>query len=148
MGSRSTILETKCKPSQRLNSPVQYFKVLAMATSSSAEPEEQRRAWIHFSRNWAPFSIGKDWVGRRYLGGGSYGMAGLFEYVGNDDNVNPRQIVIKQEKPPGGNLKQESHVLSRLMKYKSDHIIKIYRAYHLTFARQVSPSVQCQWLGC
>jgi hypothetical protein len=106
---------------------------------TSAQRTEQDRAWIHFSKNWAPVAIGKGWVGKKYLGGGAYGMAALFEYEGPDPDVNPRQIVVKQESGPSATLKQESHMLSRLMKYKSEHIIKIYKAYHRTWG-QVSDS--------
>ncbi|KAM3083314.1 hypothetical protein ACMFMG_003968 [Clarireedia jacksonii] len=112
----------------------------ARALLNGDERAEQDRAWIHFSKNWASLAIGKDWVGRRYLGGGTYGIAALFEYVGDNENVHPRQIVVKQEAGPSEALKQESRMLSRLMKYKSEHIIQIYRAYHRTFGQGTSSS--------
>ncbi|CAD6451502.1 e1c3fce5-41d5-47c0-ab84-df258d79030c [Sclerotinia trifoliorum] len=88
--------------------------------------------YLDASKGWAPVHIGKDWVGTRHLGGGVYGIATLFEYRGNNPDVSPRKIVVKQEGGKGWNLKQESRMLQKLMKYGSEHIIKIYRAYHRT----------------
>jgi hypothetical protein len=66
-------------------------------------------------------------------------MAALFEYVGKDKNVNPRQLVVKQESGPSTSLLSESRMLSRLMKYQSEHIIKIYRAYHWALGQVSDP---------
>ncbi|TEY43700.1 hypothetical protein BOTCAL_0362g00040 [Botryotinia calthae] len=96
----------------------------------SAMEEAQR--YLKQSQGWAPVHIGKDWVAVKRLGGGSYGIATLFEYRGSNKDVSPRKIVVKQEGGAGLNLKQESRMIQSLMKYESDHIIKIYRAYHRT----------------
>lgn len=97
---------------------------------SSAMEEAER--YLKQSQGWAPVHIGKDWVAVKRLGGGSYGIATLFEYRGSNKDVSPRKIVVKQEGGAGLNLKQESRMIQSLMKYESDHIIKIYRAYHRT----------------
>ncbi|QSZ28798.1 hypothetical protein DSL72_003303 [Monilinia vaccinii-corymbosi] len=99
-------------------------------------PASQR--YLDASRGWAPIAIGKDWVGTRCLGSGTYGMATLFVYQGDDPDVWPRELVVKQEGGTGHNLKQESRTLQRLMEYESDHIIKIYKAYHRTMGQGTS----------
>ncbi|KAI9643191.1 hypothetical protein NHQ30_007807 [Ciborinia camelliae] len=115
------------------------------------EKYEPYEKYLEASKGWAPVSIGKDWVGTKYLGGGSYGMATLFEYKGDDPNVEPRQIVVKQE-GDGKSLKDESRMLQRLMEYESNHIIKIYRAYHRTMGtgtdEKMDPAILLQafWL--
>ncbi|KAF5870705.1 uncharacterized protein Bfra_009254 [Botrytis fragariae] len=93
---------------------------------------EEAERYLKQSEGWAPVHIGKDWVAVKRLGGGSYGIATLFEYRGHNPDVSPRQLVVKQEGGAGLNLKQESRVIQSLMKYDSDHIIKIYKAYHRT----------------
>ncbi|KAB8293480.1 hypothetical protein EYC80_007790 [Monilinia laxa] len=98
------------------------------------DPTSKQR-YLDASKSWAPVAIGKDWVGTKYLGGGSYGMASLFEYQGDNPDVSPRKLVVKQEGGSGINLKQESRVLQRLMEYESNHIIKIYKAYHRTMGQ-------------
>ncbi|ESZ93603.1 hypothetical protein SBOR_6032 [Sclerotinia borealis F-4128] len=95
--------------------------------------------YLEASKGWAPLAIGKDWVGTKYLGGGTYGMACLFEYQGDNPDVSPRKIVVKQEGDDGVNLKQESRILQRLMEYESDHIIKIYKAWHRTMGAGTDP---------
>ncbi|KAF7934090.1 uncharacterized protein EAE97_008450 [Botrytis byssoidea] len=93
---------------------------------------EEAQRYLKQSEGWAPVHIGKDWVAVKRLGEGSYGIATLFEYRGNNPDVSPRRLVVKQEGGPGLNLKQESRMMQSLMKYDSDHIVKIYRAYHRT----------------
>ncbi|KAF7945502.1 hypothetical protein EAE96_010269 [Botrytis aclada] len=93
---------------------------------------EEAERYHKQSEGWAPVHIGKDWVAVKRLGGGSYGIATLFEYRGDNPDVSPRRLVVKQEGGAGLNLKQESRMIQGLMKYDSDHIIKIYRAYHRT----------------
>ncbi|KAF7890641.1 hypothetical protein EAF00_008956 [Botryotinia globosa] len=93
---------------------------------------EEAQRYLKQSEGWAPVHIGKDWVAVKRLGEGSYGIATLFEYRGNNPHVSPRRLVVKQEGGPGLNLKQESRMMQSLMKYDSDHIVKIYKAYHRT----------------
>lgn len=93
---------------------------------------EEAQRYLEQSQGWAPVHIGKDWVAVKRLGEGSYGIATLFEYRGNNPDVSPRRLVVKQEGGPGLNLKQESRMMQSLMKYDSDHIVKIYKAYHRT----------------
>ncbi|TGO35894.1 hypothetical protein BHYA_0142g00100 [Botrytis hyacinthi] len=93
---------------------------------------EEAQRYLKQSQGWAPVHIGKDWVAVKRLGEGSYGIATLFEYRGNNPDVSPRRLVVKQEGGPGLNLKQESRMMQSLMKYDSDHIVKIYKAYHRT----------------
>ncbi|KAF7937092.1 hypothetical protein EAE99_002441 [Botrytis elliptica] len=93
---------------------------------------EEAERYLKQSQGWAPVHIGKDWVAVKRLGEGSYGIATLFEYRGNNPDVSPRRLVVKQEGGAGLNLKQESRMMQSLMKYDSDHIVKIYKAYHRT----------------
>ncbi|TGO47235.1 hypothetical protein BCON_0287g00050 [Botryotinia convoluta] len=93
---------------------------------------EEAERYLKQSQGWAPVHIGKDWVAVKRLGAGSYGIATLFEYRGNNPDVSLRRLVVKQEGGAGLSLKQESRMIQSLMKYDSDHIIKIYKAYHRT----------------
>ncbi|KAJ8061523.1 hypothetical protein OCU04_009337 [Sclerotinia nivalis] len=100
-----------------------------------------KERYLEASKGWAPVHIGKDWVGTKHLGGGVYGIATLFEYRGDNPDVSPRKIVVKQEGGKGWNLKQESRMLQKLMKFGSEHIIKLYRAYHRTMGTGTSPDM-------
>ncbi|TGO22482.1 hypothetical protein BPAE_0166g00040 [Botrytis paeoniae] len=93
---------------------------------------EEAERYLKQTQGWAPVHVGKDWVAVKRLGEGSYGVATLFEYRGNNPDVSPRRLVVKQEGGAGLNLKQESRMIQSLMKYDSGHIIKIYKAYHRT----------------
>ncbi|TGO84740.1 hypothetical protein BPOR_0471g00040 [Botrytis porri] len=108
---------------------------------------EEAERYLKQSEGWAPVHIGEDWVGVKRLGGGSYGIATLFEYRGNDLKVSPRQLVVKQEGGPGLNLKQESRMVQSLMKYDSDHIIKIYKAYHRTMGMGTNDAMDRAIMG-
>lgn len=93
---------------------------------------DEGHRYLDASRGWAPVHIGKDWVGTKLLGGGTYGIATLFEYQGDNPDVSPQKIVVKQEGQDAASLLQESRILQRLMACESEHIVKIYKAYHRT----------------
>lgn len=102
---------------------------------------DPKKRYLEASKGWAPVHIGKDWVGTKHLGGGVYGIATLFEYRGDNPDVSPQKIVVKQEGGKGWNLKQESRMSQKLMKFGSEHVIKIYRAYHRTMGTGTSPTM-------
>ena len=96
---------------------------------------ERRRArgaaWLSRSSGWKDFS--GTWKPLGILGRGTYGICGLFEYIGNDQTV-PKHIVVKQS---GGikrryfeDLMNESRLLKQLGESGSPHIVKMYKSFH------------------
>lgn len=72
------------------------------------------------------------WKGTKWLGDGSYGQAGLWEYTDPDPNSRGprigRKVVVKEMKPGAGpehNLLREAENLRDLNKIASPHIVKI-----------------------
>jgi hypothetical protein len=58
-------------------------------------PGNDIEAWLPSDSEWAT-SLGKDQKGRKFLGRGGYGVAGLWEYVGQDPPPLIQHVVVKQ----------------------------------------------------
>lgn len=93
-----------------------------------SEREERRYAvWLERSLGWR--GIAGAWKPVKVLGAGSYGLCGLFKYVGNGGNF-PAYIVVKQSGGPDKDLRTESRLMKQLGVSRSPHIIKLYKSYH------------------
>ncbi|CAG8983428.1 hypothetical protein HYALB_00000597 [Hymenoscyphus albidus] len=85
--------------------------------------------WLSRSKDWN--GISENWKPIRVLGSGSYGIIGLFEYIGKGQDV-PKHMVVKQA-PPGIEseaLRSESMKLIQLSAAGAEHVVKIYKSFH------------------
>ncbi|TAQ89865.1 hypothetical protein B7494_g1799 [Chlorociboria aeruginascens] len=90
----------------------------------------RRRAWLDRSKYWRNWSEDL-WIGKQVLGQGSFGLCGLFEYIGADPAV-PKHIVVKQAAMEGrAELAHESRLYQRLGRWGSNHILKLLRSIHV-----------------
>jgi len=88
----------------------------------------RHQAWIARSRSWNGFQ--GVWKGIKVLGAGAYGIAGLFERVGDDD-TRPKNIVVKQAGPDTLlDLMQEARMLRQVGKTGSVHFVKLLKDYY------------------
>lgn len=76
--------------------------------------QDRYAKWIQSMPKWQ-HGLGEGWVGRRVLGRGGNGIAGLWEYIGDprekqslDEWLDPNLIVVKQQRASyGTGLKKE-----------------------------------------
>lgn len=71
--------------------------------------------------------MGKDWVPKKVLGKGGFGIVGHWSYEGPDPNQKPREIVVKQASGHKGGLEEEAKIMFALAATKSQHFPFIYR---------------------
>lgn len=89
--------------------------------------DRRGEVWIKRSTSWQGMS--GLWKGVRVLGSGSYGLCGLFRYLGSDEKV-PKYVVVKQSGRPDRSLQNESRLLAQCGRAKSIHVVKMYKSYH------------------
>jgi serine/threonine protein kinase len=87
--------------------------------------------WLESSDSWQHFNLGPGWKGKKILGRGSYGIAGLWEYEGSAETVPAiKQVVVKQTPLSAYDKDEdpyiEGKILQLLAEAKSRHIIELY----------------------
>jgi hypothetical protein len=95
--------------------------------SKRARMKRRGDVWLERSVSW--HGIAGVWKGVKVLGNGSYGLCGLFEYQGSDQDM-PKHIVVKQSGRPDTSLQNESRLLKRFGDTGTVHIVKMYKSYH------------------
>lgn len=108
---------------------------------------EAQKEWLLRSSTWKDLSpraqVGS-WKPRRFLGSGSFGMVGLWERIDDVESAEsisvdpriPRRIAVKQSGPDflsRQSMQMESYLMQQCNISGSDHILKIYKGYHLDF---------------
>lgn len=89
----------------------------------------QQRQWLRSSREWT--DLKRTWRATKILGAGSYGICGLWRYVGEAGNwTGPNHVVVKQMAQQNYEFQVESTLMERIMKYTggTDHVVKLYKA--------------------
>lgn len=83
-------------------------------------------AWLRRAPTWRGFP--RKYKGVKILGAGTYGICGLFEYRGNDQQRGdrPTEMVIKQSRARD-HLWAESTFLRKFTHLGSEHIVKLYK---------------------
>ena len=103
-----------------------------LATRSRHSMRRSRqRAWLERSRGWA-LGFGNSWRPRGVLGAGTFGIIGLWDYIGQD-NAMPRSLAVKQSfgsQSDANSLRWESKLLSEIRSTGTNHVVKIYKAFH------------------
>lgn len=98
--------------------------------------DAQIPAWLDSEKDWEQ-RLGEGWTGTKFLGKGSFGIVGLWEYRGDPANAPEiTQVVVKQcedaDQDPERNIwggktpYDEARILTKLSKAKTNHIIKQY----------------------
>jgi hypothetical protein len=91
--------------------------------------EYRQFAWLERSKNWDGLDP-TEWLARKILGAGSYGLVRLWEYIGGKAKM-PTHMVVKQTVPKKRyELASESKFLGLTTSTGTDHIVKLYKGYH------------------
>jgi hypothetical protein len=76
--------------------------------------------------DWKAGNLGLGWRGSKILGKGGFGVAGLWEYIGNDPGQPIEYIVVKQSLKGVNSLRREAKILSILEPVRCPYIIRMY----------------------
>ncbi|CAG8958025.1 hypothetical protein HYFRA_00000369 [Hymenoscyphus fraxineus] len=99
------------------------------AQNPDSDTSNTQALWLSRAKDWN--GISENWKPMRVLGSGSYGIVGLFEYIGKGQDM-PKHMVVKQA-PPGIEseaLRSESMKLTQLSAAGAEHVVKIYKSFH------------------
>jgi hypothetical protein len=131
--------------------------------------ENQQREWLDRSRTWPSLAYGihhQRWMPVKVLGGGKNGIVGLWRFQSRDgddqqdaeenelDRI-PKYMAIKQSGRAADsdgatdsqgadarlNMQWESKLLHQIMGTQTEHVIKIYKGYHLDGGSGVDPKI-------
>jgi hypothetical protein len=105
---------------------------------------EERQSWLRSHVNWIN-GLGNGWVGKKILGLGQYGLAGLWELPDTPENKGRklRQVVVKQA---GGSkhavdlLQAEARFLMLFRQTGTKHVVKMYRRFYTEKGQGAIPS--------
>lgn len=91
---------------------------------------KEQRAWLARSSQW-PTIQANNYVGKRVLGAGTYGIVGAWELRGNSATL-PTIIVVKQVfgRNSMETLRVESKLLRDIMTSNTTHVVKLYKSFH------------------
>lgn len=116
--------------------PVLPPPVLNVAASVYQNNEKVARAgfstrrqfeWLERSKLWPDLPY-NEWTARKVIGAGGYGLCGIWDYTGNDQNM-PRRIAVKQSMDSEA-LEHESKFLHLAAMTGTKHIVKLYKGCH------------------
>ncbi|CZT50668.1 uncharacterized protein RSE6_11693 [Rhynchosporium secalis] len=128
------------KPPKKVRVVPTSDEILAMTVKQRRQFRQEN--WLRRSFSWDEFTIpgGVYWKGVKVLGQGTYGVAGLFKYIGPNEST-PKSIVVKQCGPTQRHaLIRESRILAELATAGSKHIVKLFKSIFYTAGTGAHPS--------
>ncbi|KAE8451470.1 hypothetical protein EG329_003543 [Mollisiaceae sp. DMI_Dod_QoI] len=108
------------------NPPYQYNDNVGSKFRAGAVSQRRQFAWLERSKYW-PDLPQAEWRAEKVLGKGTYGLTGLWNYIGSNPNT-PRQIAVKQSQGKYASaLERESKMLHLTSSTGTDHVVKLYK---------------------